>query len=616
MKKGRWSDEDRALLRRLYLDQVDVAEIAERLGCSVDRVRDQARRLGLHRKAKAEWTEDEIATLNAEYATCGHPRELAEKLGRPIAGVFDKAYKLGLKRPGREPWTPEEDEIIRRGHAAGKSLIEIAEEVGRKYTTVAKRASKALGLAFNMGPRKKQSKPTTPARASTKDVAGDTPVCCEPQTKPSGGAAARRMECLRIAAKFRDKKSLGLLNLAEKIDAWAGRKDRALRLQALEIAASRAHNTAAVWREAARYLEWAGAADGLENGYAITGARAREGIPSALDRLEALAAGHTGVSVQIMRGDSRVARFVRARHLLCYLAHHLAGAGFAEIGRRLGGREHSSISYAIRLVEAARPEPEIENQLAAIAAQFGADLPPPLSSGAGQESAAKAAKTEPAPRSEPIQAPAPERKPEPRPAATAKPESNPAAKPEPAATPKPKPAARPPARQRPARPRAEDRPLSEAEEKVLRAIIRKGITRTGALEPVVGLPLGPLTKVLQGLGRKSYVEIHDGAIRVKRLPSGEPMPGLRQADATVRVVKPAPPPARPASRQARRPAARPAPSIPAPRPNESRCSEDEPAMRRCLGCDEMFPSDGFGNRMCTSCKSRKVQDESWMGGSF
>lgn len=612
----RWTEPEKRLLAGWYAEHVDIIEIARRLARPIEGVRSKAAHMGLRRKAKGTWTEDEIAILKAEYDTCRHPRDLAEKLERPLASVFDKAYQLGLRRLERRDWTPEEDEIIRRGHAAGKTLIEIAEEVGRKYTTVAKRASKALGLAFNMGPRKKQPKLTAPARASAQDVAGDTPACCEPQTNPSGGAAARRMECLRIAAKFR-KTEDGVLALAERIDHWAGRKDRALRLKALEIAASRHEEGSAVWREAGRFAEWAGAGGDPAGAGRVAGRRARAGIPDALDRLEALVAGCTGVSVPVIRGDSRIARFVRARHMLCYVAHNLAGASFSEIGRRLGGRDHTSIRHAVDLIEAIRPGPEVEIQLAAIAAEFGAELPPPISPGAGLTSGAKAgrtrepaAKPQPQPKAAPAQAAVPELKLRAKPAATVKPDPIPKAKP----APKPKPAAGTPAKRRPARQRAADVPLSEAEDKVLRTVIRGGITRTGALEPAVGLPIGPLTKVLQGLERKRYVEIRDGAIRVKRLPSGKSMPGLRQADATVRIVKPAP--ARSASRQTRRPAARPAPSTPAPRPSQARSMEDEPAMRRCLGCGEMFPSDGFGNRMCTGCKSRKVEDETWMGGSF
>ena len=33
---------------------------------------------------------------------------------------------------------------------------------------------------------------------------------------------------------------------------------------------------------------------------------------------------------------------------------------------------------------------------------------------------------------------------------------------------------------------------------------------------------------------------------------------------------------------------------------------DAPARRKCLSCEKMFNSDGFGNRMCRTCKARDI----------
>ena len=46
--------------------------------------------------------------------------------------------------------------------------------------------------------------------------------------------------------------------------------------------------------------------------------------------------------------------------------------------------------------------------------------------------------------------------------------------------------------------------------------------------------------------------------------------------------------------------------------NSSRSLRDVPAIRMCLTCRTKFDSDGFGERICRSCKTKKA----WKDGSL
>lgn len=598
---SRWTAQEENQLRELYTAGVDVAEIAERIGRPFEAIRTRVRTLGLSRTPVDRWRDDEIATLRADYDAGVHPREIAEKLGRPVGGVFNKAHQLGLKTLNRRPWTAEEDAAIRAGHAAGRPLADIARELGRKYTTVAKHASVALGLSFTRAPRKPRGKPAAPASAPT--VANPTPVCCRQQTAQVGASAADlRLACLRIAAKFRDETE-ETISLAQEIDRWAGRKDREARLQALEIAASRHAQIATAYREANMFATWAGDRN--------RGPRMR-----GLDLLEELVAGITGVAGQLLRSESRIPRYVRARRLFCYVAHHLAGASYGEIGQHLGNRDRTTITHAMRVVESQRGDKETEDRLAAIAEGYGGELPP----APAREDA----------EDEPDTAPAAESKPEPEPEPEVESENDAGIygveriEPPDASgnvkvvlkdQDKPGPAPKPVAKKRPRRrkpiPRkaapAEPAPLADGEKKVLRTIIRTGKGKVDPLAEATGVPVAPLTKMLNSLQRKGYIEIRDGTTKALRLPDGRPMPaapaGAVTADLPVIQYRPAPEP-------------RPRREIEIPTPPEEpvkRASRDEPARRRCLGCGADFKSSGFGNRMCPKCQNRPVAGD-WMGG--
>jgi chromosomal replication initiation ATPase DnaA len=59
----------------------------------------------------------------------------------------------------------------------------------------------------------------------------------------------------------------------------------------------------------------------------------------------AVAARFYGVQLAEVLGHARTRNVVSARKAVCYLAASLSGYSFAEIGRKLANRDHSTISY-------------------------------------------------------------------------------------------------------------------------------------------------------------------------------------------------------------------------------------------------------------------------------
>jgi chromosomal replication initiator protein len=59
-----------------------------------------------------------------------------------------------------------------------------------------------------------------------------------------------------------------------------------------------------------------------------------------------------GLTEAELIGRSRLRELTQARHAACYVLRHRLGLSFAVIGRMLGGRDHTSVLYAIRQTEA------------------------------------------------------------------------------------------------------------------------------------------------------------------------------------------------------------------------------------------------------------------------
>lgn len=81
-------------------------------------------------------------------------------------------------------------------------------------------------------------------------------------------------------------------------------------------------------------------------------------------------AGHFGLAAEDLSGPRRLGHMVKARQIGMHLAHRLTGRSMPEIGRVFGGRDHTTVWYAIRKIEAqAEADPALAATLADISAQ-------------------------------------------------------------------------------------------------------------------------------------------------------------------------------------------------------------------------------------------------------
>jgi len=60
---------------------------------------------------------------------------------------------------------------------------------------------------------------------------------------------------------------------------------------------------------------------------------------------------HYGLSVSDLCGSRRNKRCARPRHVAMYLARSLTRMSYPEIGEFFGGRDHTTVIYAVGLVE-------------------------------------------------------------------------------------------------------------------------------------------------------------------------------------------------------------------------------------------------------------------------
>jgi hypothetical protein len=71
-----------------------------------------------------------------------------------------------------------------------------------------------------------------------------------------------------------------------------------------------------------------------------------------LRRLTTVVARATGVSYTELRSHRRLTNFVKARQILFYIAKNTTHHSLPEIGRRLGGKDHTTVLHAVRKVQA------------------------------------------------------------------------------------------------------------------------------------------------------------------------------------------------------------------------------------------------------------------------
>lgn len=96
-------------------------------------------------------------------------------------------------------------------------------------------------------------------------------------------------------------------------------------------------------------------------------------------------ADHFGIKPEEMTSDRRAREVARPRQVAMYLCTIFTPRSLPEIGRRFGGRDHTTIMHGIRQIEKLRAElPELDNDIKALSVALtrmrGAEpvvLPPP-----------------------------------------------------------------------------------------------------------------------------------------------------------------------------------------------------------------------------------------------
>ncbi len=80
--------------------------------------------------------------------------------------------------------------------------------------------------------------------------------------------------------------------------------------------------------------------------------RTREPKRVKIEDIQKLVASHYNVSRADILSSRRTANVVRPRQIAMYLAKTLTPRSLPEIGRRFGGRDHTTVLHAVRKIEA------------------------------------------------------------------------------------------------------------------------------------------------------------------------------------------------------------------------------------------------------------------------
>lgn len=70
-----------------------------------------------------------------------------------------------------------------------------------------------------------------------------------------------------------------------------------------------------------------------------------------IQRILAVVSEYYGVPERAIKSQNRTRTVIVPRHVVCYLAYTLTNYTYIEIGGVLGGRDHSSVLYAVRVIE-------------------------------------------------------------------------------------------------------------------------------------------------------------------------------------------------------------------------------------------------------------------------
>ena len=86
-----------------------------------------------------------------------------------------------------------------------------------------------------------------------------------------------------------------------------------------------------------------------------------------IDEIQRAVCAHYRLDKSEMASKRRVRAIARPRQVAMYLAKELTPRSYPEIGRRFGGRDHSTVIHAVRTVEALRvADSELDAEIAAI----------------------------------------------------------------------------------------------------------------------------------------------------------------------------------------------------------------------------------------------------------
>ncbi len=143
----RWSRADDALIRAGTAAGLSPADLAERLGRSLQQVCARRRMLLGARPASRRYLPHDDEAIRLCIRQGGDLVALADRLGRSPDGLRLHARHLGLHRPQpRRRWEEWEDAVVRDGYTSALPCADIARELPhRTATSVAARARK-LGL--------------------------------------------------------------------------------------------------------------------------------------------------------------------------------------------------------------------------------------------------------------------------------------------------------------------------------------------------------------------------------------------------------------------------------------------------------------------------------------
>ena len=111
---------------------------------------------------------------------------------------------------------------------------------------------------------------------------------------------------------------------------------------------------------------------GVDIDLALAEDRLAENVRSArpritIDEIQRAVCAHYRLDKAEMASKRRVRAIARPRQVAMYLAKELTPRSYPEIGRRFGGRDHSTVIHAVRTVEALRvTDSELDAEIAAI----------------------------------------------------------------------------------------------------------------------------------------------------------------------------------------------------------------------------------------------------------